>query len=434
MNYKKLNKNLLKKVLSIQTTSKDDVKMRSFVKSFAKEKNLPITEDDYGNLFITKGESKKGYPCMVSHMDTVHKILSDFTVFEHKDSLFAYSADGCHQVGIGGDDKVGVYACLQALIDFPVVKTAFFRDEEIGCLGSTKADMSYFDDCNFVIMLDRRENKDFSINAAGVQLSSKEFRTSIKHLLRKWRFKETITSITDVMKLKQRGLSVCATNIACGYYFPHFDYEVVIMSDVDRAYCLAHDIISEFGETRFEHKYVPKVYKPKLPFNYNKQSGSLLPWNPNPTPYVDIDNDEDRRVKYDMFRKYPGSKFPHVYWFKGKPLSLNNRYMYLPHERLLYDIEKNNYIINPDVAKELYKDFVVKDNGKEFVFSWYIFDWLDKSHAVWLNVGKSWWLDKKHLDRWKTLKNRGESKRRKHLSMDVLTKKLEMQLPMNMME
>ena len=418
----KIDVPLLKSVLSIQTSSHDDDEMRTYIRSFAKKYKLPIVTDAFGNLYITKGKTKMGYPCMISHIDTVHEILKDFAVFEHKGSIFAYTADGCHQVGVGGDDKVGVYACLQALLDFPVIKVVFFRQEEIGCLGSANANMQFFNDCNFVLQLDRRGHSDFSINAGGVELSSPEFREKMKPLLSKWRFKEARTITTDVMKLKQRGLDICAANISCGYYYPHTYYEVVLTNDVNRAYCLAHEIITKFGSNSFEHIYRPP--KPRaLP-----RSRTLPLYGPSsklPLNQPIADNEEDRGVVYQMFQKYPGSIYPFMYIDKGKPIAYKSKYLYIPGKKLLYNRYINEWVTDIDEMKEIYRDFMIKDNGKEFVFSWRFWDWMDKSQARWLSIAKTWLLSK-HLSRWEELKQRGDRRRKAYLSADVLTEKLEM--------
>jgi len=432
MAHKRLNKGLLKSVLSVQTTSEDDEKMRSYIRNFATKRKFPVVEDKFGNLYITKGKPKSGYPCMVSHVDTVHRIHNDYVVFEHADSLFAYTAEGCHQIGIGGDDKVGVYACLQTLIDLPAVKVAFFRKEEVGCQGSAVADLNFFKDCNFVLSLDRKGKTDFSIEGAGVELNSKDFLSKVKHLLERWSFKEALTSITDVVKLKQRGLSVCTTNISCGYYYPHSHSEIIIMRDVDRAYCLAYDIMTEFADTRFEHTYVPKKYERETyadPYGNGKWRN---PMGPLRYPSQIADNEEDRDTYYHSFKKYPGDLFPHMYMFQGKPvLHPNGKHMYLPVDQLLYNIETNEYVTDVDETKEIYHTFTINDNGKEFVFSWRLFDWIDKSQAKWLVQNKSW-LVKRQSHRWEALKHRGERRRQHYQKMDVPIRKLEMQHQMNM--
>jgi len=424
----KVNKDLLKSVLSVQSSSENDVQILSYIRNFASRYKLKVDRDTFGNLYITKGKSKHGYPCMVSHVDTVHKTYKDFKVFEHQGSLFAYSADGCQQVGIGGDDKVGVYACLQALIDFPRIKVVFFRKEEVGCLGSNAADMKFFKNCNFVLQLDRKEYQDFSINAAGVELNSKEFRKTLKPLLRKWGYNEIFTSVTDVMTLKQRGLEVCTTNISCGYYYPHSRSEVVLIEDVNRAYSLAHDIISKHGETRFEHKYDPPIITRRE--NLRSKYSHIMPlfgnakWN-NPA-FGTEENEQDREIEYNLFRKFPGSYYPHLYYCKSKvPFAHKDRYLFIPEKRLLYDKETKQYVDDPSVAKSVYKDMVVQDNGKEFVFSWLLYEWIDKKYAVWFKDSKSWWL-KLYSSTWPRLKQRGKEKRKQYLTEEAIIEKYEM--------
>ena len=47
-------------------------------------------------------------------------------------------------VGIGADDKNGIWICLKCLEDFKAVKCAFFVQEEVGRIGSSHADMTFF--------------------------------------------------------------------------------------------------------------------------------------------------------------------------------------------------------------------------------------------------------------------------------------------------
>ena len=415
-----INKDLLKEVLSLQTSTENDSAALVYITNFVDKLGLKTKRDAFGNLYVTKGKPKKGYPCMISHVDTVHKILKDFKVFEHKGTLFAYSIDTCGQVGIGGDDKVGIYACLQALKDFDNIKVAFFRKEEIGCVGSGKANMKFFDDCNFVLQLDRKGYKDFSINAAGVDLSSDKFKEAVRPSLKKWKFDEVRTSLTDVTKLKMRGLNVSATNISSGYYYPHTDSEMIILNDVNRAYSLAHSIITKHGSTRFEHKWVKPKY---VPVNKNE---SIVPWTGfssklknTPVP----ENEKDRSIQYNYFQKYPGNYIPHMYRFIGAvPVKHQYKYLFLPHRNILYDLYADRPVQSLAEMKEVYKDLVIKDNGKEFVFSWLAFDWMDKSQAKWFAKNKSWWL-KSCFDRWNDLKGRGTRRRKHYLTKEALTER-----------
>ena len=61
-----------------------------------------------GNIYITKGEAKN-YPCVVAHMDTVHKIVEDLYVLQVGHKLTGFNRIKMEQTGIGGDDKVGIF-------------------------------------------------------------------------------------------------------------------------------------------------------------------------------------------------------------------------------------------------------------------------------------------------------------------------------------
>jgi len=101
-------KKLLMDVLSIQSTTGNEYDMINYIYNFCK-KNVPeakvVVKEN--NIYITKGNAKF-YPCIVSHTDTVHKIHTSFKVFDDNNCLFAFNSDTGTQIGVGGDDKVGI--------------------------------------------------------------------------------------------------------------------------------------------------------------------------------------------------------------------------------------------------------------------------------------------------------------------------------------
>ena len=142
MNYKNL-KDSLKEVLSTQATSYDYEDTMNFLI----EKSIEFGADDFevdehDNIYITKGKAK-AYPCVVSHTDTVHDIYKEYKVYQVKGNFVAFDSDSMQQVGTGGDDKVGMWVCLEMLRKFDNIKICFFAQEEIGCIGSSKARAEY---------------------------------------------------------------------------------------------------------------------------------------------------------------------------------------------------------------------------------------------------------------------------------------------------
>lgn len=220
----------------ISSPSKKETKMVNYIEARLQELGAVTKRDKMNNLYATKGESES-YPCVVAHTDEVHYTKTkDFKVYRIGDMLFGADAKKNEFIGIGADDKNGIWVALKCFEDFDFVKGAFFVAEEIGCVGSASADMSFFDDCRFVLQCDRRGGGDFITNASGVELSDKSFTEQIP--LGYFGYKETKGAMTDVMQLKENGLDVACANISCGYYNPHTENEYTVWHELQNCYDL----------------------------------------------------------------------------------------------------------------------------------------------------------------------------------------------------
>lgn len=218
--------------LEVQTASYQQTNMMNYI--FKKVKEISPDAEvnvDEGNIYVTKG-SAKTYPCVASHMDTVHSLHPNSRVFNFNGKLFSVDFQSMKRIGTGGDDKVGVFVCLEMLRQFDNIKLVFFRDEEVGCLGSSKADMNFFEDVSLVMQCDRKGYKDFVNSISGTKLYTKEFSEAIQETLKKWGKKETSGGLTDVYQLAENGVGVCVANMSCGYHDPHTDNEYCIVNQV----------------------------------------------------------------------------------------------------------------------------------------------------------------------------------------------------------
>ena len=165
--------------------------------------------------------------------------------------------------GIGADDKNGIWICLKCLEDFKAVKCAFFVQEEIGCIGSGHADMSFFSDCRFVIQCDRKGNGDMVTQINGMRLCSNEFISAVDP--RRYGYKPAQGLATDVAALKRNGLEVSCVNLSCGYYEPHTDNEYTILADLCKCYRFVRHIICCHKETS---THIPETERKPFPGYY----------------------------------------------------------------------------------------------------------------------------------------------------------------------
>lgn len=253
---------LLKNLYMIASPSGDEKKMRKFITKWIR-KHVPeafVEIDVHGNILVTKGVSET-YPVQVAHIDEVHERKNGLILMIGNDLIGGRNANNYLPEGIGGDDKNGIYVALKLLQKHDVIKCAFFVGEEVGCVGSSKVDMSFFDDARFVLECDRKGSSDFVTNIGwgyyGTDLSTDEWIEAIG--LDKFGYAPHDGGLTDVKTLKTRGLNVCCANMSCGYYNPHTDEEVTVLSELQNTFELCDHIITNLTDV-YPHEHVSNDY------------------------------------------------------------------------------------------------------------------------------------------------------------------------------
>ncbi len=257
---------LLKKLYKIYSPSGKEWAITKFIWNYVKEiQEVRIEIDKMGNLYIVKGESES-YPCVVAHLDQVQRLHSkDFMPIETKDIIFGYSPNNKRQEGLGADDKNGIWIALKCLEKYDTLKVAFFVSEEIGCIGSSKADMEFFKDCRFIVEPDRRGYQDIIIKIGWTSLCSPEFLKDINY--EKFGYRVTDGMMTDIQELKERGFSGSCINLSCGYYEPHTDHEFTIKKDLLKCLSLVQNIIENCNKVYYhqsessKHDYQDDIYE-----------------------------------------------------------------------------------------------------------------------------------------------------------------------------
>jgi len=255
---------LLKKVLSVPSKTYREDLMIDFITTWLEKNNIPFYVDQFYNIYATKQTDKdiEYFPCVVSHTDTVHNIDSINVVEEMlpnaqneiKLSLKAYNNDG-NPTGIGGDDKCGIFGCLELLKELPNLKAAFFVAEETGCKGSFNSDPLFFENVGYAIQFDAPENNMISEYLMGKPMFKRdsEFFSIGSGLLTEHFPKDTKYHnhpYTDIYPLNQLfGLS--CFNISIGYYNYHTRNEYVVVEDTYNGIKVGKLMIEKLGYTKY---------------------------------------------------------------------------------------------------------------------------------------------------------------------------------------
>lgn len=230
---------------------------------------------------LVKGEA----PVMlVAHMDTVHR---------HPVKHICKTEDGnilMSPQGIGGDDRCGVYALVNAYEMSPVKPWLLFTcDEEIGGVGAEAFCDDYLkeklpealDTLKFIIEIDRRGKND----AVYYSCANKEFEEYVTSK----GFETQQGSFSDISYIAP-DLGVAAVNLSSGYYNAHTEHEYIVRSEIDAVIEAVVQMVGEAVQPDFpKYKWVEcaKVYapvsswgaysglKPRAGFRYYGDSDSL---------------------------------------------------------------------------------------------------------------------------------------------------------------
>jgi di/tripeptidase len=254
---------LLKDVLSIPTKTYEEDLMLDFITTWLDSNNIPYYIDTLYNIYVTKQTDQdiEHFPCVVAHTDTVHNIevinvreeMLPNAQKEIKLALKAYN-DAGNPTGIGGDDKCGVYSCLELLKELPNIKAAFFVAEETGCKGSSKADPVFFENVGYVIQFDAPENNMISEYLMGTPMfdrSSEFFKVGgqiiSEHFPRDTKYHKH--PYTDIYQLNKK-FGIACFNISAGYYNYHTRNEYVVVEDTYNGIKVGKLMIEELGYTK----------------------------------------------------------------------------------------------------------------------------------------------------------------------------------------
>lgn len=272
--------NKLKKLLSVPSkTYQEDRMVNYLLDELSNINGIEVVCDEHKNIYVTKGILDEGeyYPMFISHTDTVHNIVDEIIVKEEyllrpytfgKDfgndqvlCLKAYDKND-KPTGIGGDDKCGIYICLELLRQLDKVKIALFVSEETGCNGSKMLNTDFLNDVGYVTQYDAPGDHLISYSCMGTVLfdeDSEFFKIAYRSISEGFENDMLVQShpYTDIMIMKQKSDLSCI-NMSCGYYNMHTANEFVCISDVERAITAGMNMVKNLGLKKYEFKPEPK--------------------------------------------------------------------------------------------------------------------------------------------------------------------------------
>ncbi|HEX2921998.1 MAG TPA: aminoacyl-histidine dipeptidase [Bacteroidales bacterium] len=142
-------------VCKIPRLSKQESKIREYLRNFAIEKNLEFKEDEAGNILIVRDasqgmESRKTI-VLQSHLDMVGEKKFDYSHNWQSDPIIPIIKDnwvGTNGTTLGADDGIGIASQLAILTDKEIIagkiECLFTVDEESGMTGAINLKPDFF--------------------------------------------------------------------------------------------------------------------------------------------------------------------------------------------------------------------------------------------------------------------------------------------------
>lgn len=239
-------------VLEVQSIAgQENAMVGEIISHLVRMKDVVFEIDIYGNIIAQKGEGMM--PCVCSHLDTVHSVVNGYEVI-YKDNI-VYSPSG-----IGGDDKCGIITALIALERRQKVKAIFFSSEEVGLIGSSSIDDSYFSNISFLIGVDRKGNSDFICMDGSDYTVSNQLIADTSGTLERHGYSPCTGLITDSIGLWRDGIGISAVNVSCGYYNAHTNSEYINLDDLNRCIYFVLDLIADTEYSEMQYESFPSNY------------------------------------------------------------------------------------------------------------------------------------------------------------------------------
>lgn len=251
-------------LLNIHGISGDEGKVRNYLLPTLSSLLDTVYVDEYGNLLGEKvyGNGNGATVLLSAHMDTVRGVLSDRTLIDKNGKIT--SSKGV----LGADDRAGIAIILAVLrnmknLDFNgVIKVAFSREEEIGCIGASMIDSNWYAKTDLAIVVDRRGNRDIVVGCGSAFCSDSvgNFMEEVSGLTdMDWKCVEG--GISDAMVFSENGVN--SINLSAGYMNEHTAMEYAVISDMRdtvrlilQTFGVINSFYEGFKDIGYENKWV----------------------------------------------------------------------------------------------------------------------------------------------------------------------------------
>lgn len=260
---KQFLENKLTQLLYIYGISGQEERVQKYLLRELSELNSEfVKQDKYGNIhaMFKVGTGVGATLHLNSHMDTVRDVKEDKYIRNDNGVFTAVLPDGTRGI-LGADDRAGI-AIILTILNFPpkfdgMIKVSFYREEEIGCVGSSNSDLGFLEDVDFSMTFDRHGSSDIVAGTWGRPFCCNEVGNWLEGLAKKenYKFKMVEGGLSDAYTVSENGIN--AINLSVGYYNEHTAREYLVFKELYTSLEFAKLAISDLNRVYDDFSGVP---------------------------------------------------------------------------------------------------------------------------------------------------------------------------------
>ena len=246
-------------LLGIQSASGKTSRIRAYVHDQLIEAGMEVEKRDK-QLFARKGNVDGPVPYLVAHSDTVHAIVdsANYAVGMYTDRgaivYHAFDPATKNPRGVGGDDKCGLWVCVEAAYALENLGVVITIDEERGCLGARKIRPEQLADASVLIQADRRGSDDAVRETWSGKISGEDWQGEVARAIKTHGYDWCDFGAGTDVAVMGPAARVSAINLSAGYHDPHTARETVSEEGVENALELALALAEASGGKRWTYE------------------------------------------------------------------------------------------------------------------------------------------------------------------------------------
>ena len=248
--------NTLINIYCIHSPSKKEGLLSKYIQSLLDKAGIEYKVDKHHQIYNINPNK----PLVCAHMDQVQQTSCEYTVIHNE---YIYGFNDHKQVGLGADDKNGVWILIKLLQQYPDLSFIFSVQEETGGKIYDLCQDIDISNIPYALIFDRKGGGD--IIGASNNYCCNDLEQAIATIGEDYGYESAQGIYSDCDALSEY---IACANLSCGYYNAHTDNEYTNVKELVNALDFGKALINDLPRQRYKlannHNYWKDIYESNI--------------------------------------------------------------------------------------------------------------------------------------------------------------------------